>query len=271
MSSNVILPRIKGSKRLLPLSDFHCGSRVGLTAPEDQGGPHKKEQANLWEWTKFQIQKILPVDYLLLNGDVIDGPNPRGGGSQQITTSSVEQIEMAYRVLLELGLTSSKNVKDQIMMTYGTAYHTGKVDDFEKILAVNLKAKIDDKLRMRIPVGKKKWVVTAKHHTKGSSIPHGPATVMSKDWLWDAVAGGVIPDVYIHSHVHRYYRVDQLDGTTVLSTPALQGAGVKYARAMANAIVHFGFVYIDFYEDDFHIHKVWRNLQVEDETEIKLA
>jgi hypothetical protein len=83
-------------KRVLTVSDFHCGSEPGLTPPPWQ---QTELGGELWEAFEEMIEPIRPIDILVGNGDLIDGKSYRTGGTDVITTDRVEQVEMAVEVV----------------------------------------------------------------------------------------------------------------------------------------------------------------------------
>ena len=136
----------KKTRRVLTLGDFHCGHVAGLTPPHWQRKAVVEEddvttkwnkwcrlETALWaEWTKIR-KKIGKVDVLLVNGDCIDGRGERSGGTELITTNRTEQCDMAEYIIRQVGA-------DKVIMTYGTAYHSGGFEDWEDAIATNIGA-----------------------------------------------------------------------------------------------------------------------------------
>ena len=235
-------------KRIAILSDFHCGSIVGLTPPawwltekDDDDSKTKRQkyavvQRALWEFYSSNLKKQGPYDAMFLNGDQIDGTGHRSGGTEQITTDRQEQAEMAVKAA-RVGISA----KTKVVCTYGTAYHTGDGEDFENLVASDLNAKI----------GSHEWVdvdgvmFDLKHHCASSSVPHGRHTGVARDRLWNVLwnerAMSPKADVIVGSHVHYY---DFCGGVNWLglTTPALQGLGTKYGSRQCSGTVDFGFL-----------------------------
>lgn len=235
-------------KRVLIISDFHCGHIVGLTPPGWQLSPtdikevgDKRDkfiaaQKACWNWYSDTIKQCGPFDVVIANGDLIDGTGHRSGGTEQATLDRLNQCEMAERCLNETGSKAKK------YLTIGTAYHTGEAEDFETIIAKGAKA---------TAIGSHEWidvegvVFDVKHHCGSSSVPHARHTAIARDHLWNQLWAerGLQPKshVIIRSHVH-YYTFCGGPGWTAITTPALQGYGTKYGSRRCSGIVDFGFI-----------------------------
>lgn len=237
-------------KRVAIISDLHCGHKAGLTPPswqsaadEDKAHPDHKlavYAAKLWDWYDAEVKATGAVDLLVVNGDAIDGKGERSGGSEQLTTDREEQVMMAEKAIR---LWKAR----QTLLVYGTAYHTGKEEDWERVLANNLGSHI----------GSHEWanvdgvVFDFKHHIGSSSIPHGRYTAAARDRLWNSIWADedLQPqsDIVIRSHVH--YHAVSMDWSPArkqyrmaMTTPPLQGMGTKYGARRCSGIVHYGFL-----------------------------
>lgn len=235
-------------KRVLILSDLHCGHRVGLT-PEPWQYPVKsdavrykwgKVQRQCWKWYVDSLKEHGPFDVVILNGDAVDGKGFRSGGTEQITTDRLEQVEMAALCVREA---QTKDTK--VIVVRGTPYHCGADEDLEDALAREVGA---------IKVGNHEWpnvegvVFDVKHAVGSSSVPHGRHTAISRERLWGLLWAerGEAPkaDVFIRSHVH-YHSFAGGPGWLAMTTPALQSLGSKYGAKMCAGVVDFGFVVFD--------------------------
>ena len=232
---------MKGRKRIVAVSDLHCGSVVGLTPP---GQWHKKEavrsvQRELWGWYDREIRALGKVDAVLVLGDAIDGKGQRQGGIEQYTTDMIEQAEIAAQCL---GIINTK----QFVMCAGTPYHTGQEEDFETLIAKELHATF----------GGHEWaeaygvVFDLKHKIGSSAVPHGRHTAMARERLWNQLwalrDGAPKADILLRGHVHYF---NYCGGPTWLgmTLPALQGLGSRYGVRQCSGIVDFGFVHFDIF------------------------
>jgi hypothetical protein len=232
-------------KRLVCISDLHCGHRVGLTPPYYQtaipGKQYHRIQVELWDQYVKWAEELQPIDILLVNGDAIDGKGKRSGSSELITADRNQQCDMSEIAINQL---EAKN----IIMTYGTGYHTGNGEDYEYQLAKRLNADISSQQFFQV----NNTTFDAKHKVGGSSIPHGRATPLAKERLWNYIWNEFSEqpkaDVIIRSHVH-YHTFTGEDHWLAMTTPALQGQGSKFGARICNGTVHFGLVWFDCHDD----------------------
>jgi hypothetical protein len=246
----------------LVLADLHCGHKVGFTPPDFDKRPGSgygsreseqyKHRSKIFRHFKPVIIELSP-DIVILNGDLIDGRGDKSGSTELITTDRGEQCDMATAVIRDV---TPQN--PEFVMSYGTAYHTGELEDWEDQIFDSLNAKkisAEDNIRVR---GK---AINYRHHAGRSSIPHGKGTPLSKEWLWNALAAlrGEYPKaaVVIRSHNHYFFHVGDADYIAV-STPALQGYGTKFGARRATGLVDVGVCWLDVYADgrvvlDWHV------------------
>lgn len=241
-------PYKKPMRRILLISDLHCGHVVGLTPPGWQMQPvvgasaTKRDkfinvQQECWEWYMSSLKKYGPFDVVIVNGDLIDGSGWRSGGTEQSVIDRLHQCEMAEYCIRQ---TMGKNTK--VYITIGTAYHTGEAEDFETVVANGIGAN---------KIGSHEWidiegvVFDVKHHVGSSSVPHGRHTAIARERLWNVLWAerGLQPKAHvtIRSHVHYYDFCGGVDWIG-MTTPALQGYGTKYGARRCSGLVDFGFV-----------------------------
>lgn len=228
-----------GPQRWLMIGDLHCGSLFGLTPPPwhvKARGHLTKFQSELWGWFIAEVARCGPFDGAIWNGDLVDGPGRHNGGSEQITTNMLEQVEMAIECVAKVNAPVNH-------FTYGTAYHTGDREDFDKLIANHFKAPIQDKLFIEIGG----VVFDIRHHASRGSVPYG-LFGPGKERMWNALLSqrGEEPkaDVVLRSHVH-WYRYSGAEDYLAMTLPALQGPMTKYGRRCAGDYT-MGFVIFDF-------------------------
>lgn len=226
-------------KRVVIVSDLHCGHWAGLTPPAWQFHPSRNPegsrlQAETWRWFVATIGPLRP-DVLVCNGDAIDGKGQRSGSVELITADLEEQAEMAIVCLRE-----AKAV--HYMLTYGTPYHvSADGQDWEGHVARELGGTI----------GGHEWlecegvVFDFKHKVGSSQIPHGRHTAVARERLWNVLWAeqdlGHRAHVLVRSHVHYHDFCGDPD-FLAMTTPALQGPGSIYGVRQCSGIVHFGFI-----------------------------
>jgi hypothetical protein len=233
-------------KRLLLISDLHCGHQFGMTPPQWQYNARDGYQAKVglfqrefWNWFSAEIEEVKkenPIDILILNGDAIDGKGERSGGTELVTTDRNEQVKIAKYCI---DFCEAKQIK----IISGTPYHTGKEEDFEATLAALLGGKYHNHLHINIAGVK----FDIRHKVASSIIPHGRYTAPRREALWGALWAerGLMDkaDFYIRSHVH-YYTASMDASNCVLTTPCLQG-WTKYGSRECSGVVDLGFIVFD--------------------------
>ena len=235
-------------KRVVILSDLHCGHMVGLTPPSwhdtlsENASPARKKLAEFRHksfsifWN--EIKKLQPIDVLLVNADCIDGRGDRSGGTELITIDRDYQCDMASEII--------KCAKaKKIVMTYGTPYHTGQLEDFENQIAKEVKA---TKISGHEWVDVNGLVFDLKHKVGSSGIPHGRFTAVAKEKFWNTLWSerdeNPKSNIIIRSHVH-YHSFCGGSDWLAMTTPALQGPGSKYGTRQCSGTVDFGFLHFD--------------------------
>ncbi len=221
-------------RKILVISDLHCGAITGLTPPKWQTNAAQKTMYNIYKnWVKTQG----PYDIVIVNGDAIDGTDRKGQGTECITTDRLEQVEIAYACIRE-------SKCDNVQIIAGTPYHTGEGEDFEKVLADNFNANFKGHGYYNI----EGLEFNIKHKQSGSAMPHmktGPlAREISQNRNW--FLEGVEPkaDVLIRSHTHYFTQVTSQD-CIAFSTPGLQALGNKYGSRQCTSPIHFGLLVLE--------------------------
>ena len=236
-------------KRLVAISDLHCGHMVGLTHPdfdacakEGDSAKHFQTRRACWDFYTECLTSLQPIDILLVNGDAIDGKGDRSGGTEQLTCDRSEQVEMATAAIV-----ASK--AKAVYMTYGTGYHVGRDEDWEGEIARQVEAK---------HIGGHDWlkldniVFDYKHKLSNSQVPHGRHTSIAREHLWNLLwsehSEQPIANIIIRSHVH-YFNYCGGSNWLAVSTPALQAKGTKYGAREMSGTVDFGLVWFEVTEN----------------------
>lgn len=242
------------SKRVLVLSDLHCGHVIGLTPPSWHDSPPKsaskerkllsKTRQKLWAAYQRAIEALGDIDIVVCNGDAIDGRGEASGGSELLTIDRDEQADMAAECI--------KLCKaPKVYFTAGTPYHSGKLEDFErqtmKVVSDSKYTKeVDFKGRLYLSVNGVQF--DFRHKVGASGIPHGRHSAVAREALWGRLWAddGITPnvDIVVRSHVH-YAAYSGTPGRLQLTTPALQGLGSKYGTRQCSGIVDWGFTVFD--------------------------
>ncbi len=228
-------------KRVLVISDEHTGHDLGLTHPSDDfddGTTHYQVRRTIWDWYCPLVKKLKP-HIVINNGDCIDGKGKKSGGTEQLTADRMKQCKMSVKTL------SVIPGKPKFFMSYGTGYHTGDDEDFEDIIAREMKA---EKIGAEDTIDVNGLLINYRHHVGSSGIPHGRHTAVAKEKLWNNIWSerGEYPkaDVILRSHVH-YHNFCGGPGWLAMTTPALQGYGSKYGARRCTGAVDVGMVHFD--------------------------
>lgn len=240
-------------KRLVIISDLHCGHRAGLTPPgwgysEDSESETRRHFAKLqrlqWEWFSETIAALQPIDTLLVNGDAIDGKGERSGGTELFEADRHEQAAIAARCISEARA-------KKVYIIRGTPYHVGKEEDFEDTVAQLVEA---DHIGYHDWIDVEGVIFDCKHKTSSSVIPHGRHTGPARAKLWNSLWAerGLQPKAHVIVRSHVHYLDYSGDATgLVMVTPALQSFGSKYGAAQCEGTVDVGLVNFDCEKGDY--------------------
>jgi predicted phosphodiesterase len=245
-------------KKILAISDLHCGHKVGLTPPSQWAASRTKEgklQRGLWDGFERSIQGMRGCDVLLVLGDCIDGKGHRSGGSEQLTTDMIEQTEWATECL--------KYIKPkQVAMVAGTPYHAGEDTDYEGLIAKELGAEFGGQLWVEVDG----VTFNLRHKVGSSQLPHTRHTAIARErlhqFLWsdrEAVPDQflwsdreAVPEsqVILRGHTHYHVYSGGADWVAMI-LPALQGLGSKFGERQCGGIVDFGAVHFTVDKGEF--------------------
>ena len=244
-------------KRVVIISDLHCGHLFGLTPPEywfgqDEGGglrKVKKFQRELWNFYATQMKKLQPIDLLIVNGDAVEGKGERSGSIELVTADRHEQVRMAQICIEEAR-------PKAVRILCGTPYHTGIDEQFERSLCDVLDIE-DKKFDIHGFYQIEGWKFDVKHKVTSSYVPHGRMTGIARARLWNAVwhvegERQPLADIVIRSHVH-YFSYAGWGSWLGITTPALSYNSI-YGKRDCEGLVDVGFIYFDLAKEDYE----WR-------------
>lgn len=238
---------MKDKTRILIIGDMHCGHVTGLTPPDwwwsDEGeGETRKHiaQYQRWAWKQYceSLDEWRPFDRVLVMGDCIDGKGLRAGSNEEITTDRDEQAEMAA-VCIKQARAS------RIALVYGTPYHTGVDEEWEKAVAREVKA---EQIGHKVFIETNGHCIDARHYVGGAQNPKSKATsllgaqVSNDQWVRE-YKDHPKADIFIRGHVHRCCVIDE-PATLSATIPGLQG-WTKFGASRCDLVVHFGIMILD--------------------------
>lgn len=235
-----------GSKRVLVLSDLHCGHNLGLTHP-DYFNHFKEIQQVGWDFYSKNIKKLGKIDLLICNGDMTEGPG-RKGTREHITSDMKEQQEMAIACIEQVPA-------KKIVFLRGTPFHSTNDMEYEDAIAKYFKSEIHDSRKINV----NNCILHARHTTGRSGTAYSSITSLQRSavvqMLNDIESDSIKADIFIRSHIHNYNYVDR-ELFSAVTTPALQFAGSSYGRTCTGQY-SYGFVFFDIRgKKDFDLHKV---------------
>jgi len=245
------MPSKKRRRKIVVLSDEHCGHIVGLTPPSWQwageGGTRYKRakfhrvQQEIWNRYYAYSKQIGPVDLVVHLGDMIDGKGERSGGAELLTGDRQDQVDMAVEC-------ARVWKTDQRRVILGTPYHSGACEEWEIEVARDLDCKwgIHDFVEIN------GVVFDLKHHIGRSEVPHTRSTALAREAYWNLIwnVSEYAPRAnwILRGHVHysewcgRYVGSEAI---TAMTAPSLQGMGTRFGAKRMSGTVHWGLIYIE--------------------------
>lgn len=224
-------------KRMLVLSDTHCGHLWGLTPPvywTQYDEAIYNFQKESWTWFTNTISLLRPFDMIIANGDMIDGRGEKSGSTELIMVDRMKQAEMASEII---NMTEATDV----LITRGTEYHVGNIEQFEDCIAKNTNAKeISDKLRFKINGS----LFDVRHHVGKTSVPWSELTASLKELILANLERDEQINLLIRSHIHKYTQGSLGVNQIALTTPGLQGHS-RFGTRKCIGRVDFGAIVID--------------------------
>jgi len=233
-------------KRLLVISDMHCGHLSGITHPDyqwenDSETAWRKKQCEYqkWAWKTFMsyVDEFRPYNGLIVLGDCIDGTGKKKSSNEHLTTDRDEQVDMAVAAIQSIGI-------KKISMVRGTPFHTGMGERWENRIAKQVKAEIGNHIYLTV----NGTVISCKHFVGGSQAPASKATGIAKEqvsndqWMRDYEEHPKA-NIFLRGHRHRSIILDEPQ-TLSMVCPGLQG-GTNYGSLQCAMPVHFGIIVLD--------------------------
>jgi len=220
-------------RTLLLVSDLHVGSRWGLFPRDFQLSTGEVYQLNRGQefllscWGHMLTQMPKRFDVLIVNGDAINGPNPKESARDQVEQDPEWQVRAALALLQPV----AKRARETYL-TQGSTYHVGEAAKHEERLAWMLGAVPD-------PAGHYAWDwlvldiqgvrLDIAHHQ--SVVMRYLAVPLEREQQFDRMIAdlkGGSADLIVRSHAHRLMDLN-VDGDLALGLPAWQ-LQTRYAR-----------------------------------------
>lgn len=208
----------KSSKTILIYSDIHVGSKVSVCSesPEiidsENYTPNKAQKALFQVWKEVNQEIQTKPDVVVINGEPIDGANPKSMGSGVWSTNLVDQIR-DFKQIMKYVPTSKK-----MIFVRGSGYHvnTGGATNLEEIVAEEMKA---DRYRAYGGSGFTDYEANLELNGKYFNFTHHIGFAQWEAYRTTALARELVKmhfeherrghhtDVIVRSHVHYYVQV----------------------------------------------------------------
>ena len=244
-------------KRIVVISDLHCGHRAGLTPPawqwsddpgefdgrsaESRAWFGKLQRIN-WDWYVKKMRALQPIDGLVVNGDAVDGAKHP---TECIHADPNDQVDMAEQCIRVVKF-------KKLLIIRGTPYHTGQFSDVEDRIAERFSGcALGDHDQVTV----NGLCIDFKHKTGGGKRPHttggGPRAERFDLDMYHKAGRMPLVHVVVRSHTHqKFYHPYELGDTKFaeIITPSLQCYGSKYGSRQCSGFVDFGIGYFDVYD-----------------------
>src|SRR5438128_419235 len=139
------VPINKTTRNILVLGDLHIGSMYGLLPPDfvscdGSERPQNEGQKYLWEcWEDLKRRAAkFSIDSVVVNGDVIEGKQPKQKASELTLVAPNDQEAAAVFLLRDLRNWIEKNTGREVPFYFiqGTEYHEGRgAEELESVAA----------------------------------------------------------------------------------------------------------------------------------------
>jgi len=212
-------------RRVLCISDLHCGSVWGLWHPDYKTRHQNTIRLNSvqeeiyekWELMREEVNEGEGYDTVFLIGDLIDGLNKRNYGMERMVSNLNEQVGVVLKLLKPIC-----KGKEVIGIT-GSAYHGSADYEIDRRICNELRGKYGGSI----------CNVRLKHTDKIINIAHGSGfppqyigTKMSKEILLSIMSAKLEKtpniDILIRGHFHEYAHLEMLNRHFILN-PAWEG------------------------------------------------
>jgi hypothetical protein len=207
-------------KKILVLNDLHVGSSYGLLPPsftDTMGNVHEQNSGQKYLWDRFTatLNKIQPqkIDAVVLNGDLLDGSQPKNKGVPLTLHRLPDQREAAVKTLEEV---KNRFPKAEWFWIEGTPYHE-TTDEVSQAAFNLLGTKQTVRRTLKLRVGK---AVIQFHHETSFTSAVTKAGSLEKElingWLAEAMNDWDKAHCEIRAHCHYFAYVGRKDRLAIV-------------------------------------------------------
>jgi len=220
------MPTANGTRNVLVIGDLHVGSMYGLLPPDfiSCDGAEKVQndgQKYLWEcWEDLKRKAArFSIDCVVVNGDVIEGKQPKQKASELTLVAPNDQEAAAVFLLRDLRNWLEKNMRRKVPFYFiqGTEYHDGRgAEELESIAARIEGANIESTFVGRhckevLDLDMDGVALNFAHHVGGGSGFSRSGSI-DTEAVWAQLAGSKgqakPPDLIVRSHLHFYMHIE---------------------------------------------------------------
>lgn len=208
--------------RIRVVGDLHVGSEYGLWPPgvRYRGRAYPQNVGQRWLWRHWlRGWRDLPrPDVVVLNGDLIEGPQPRAGGSGTMSTD----LDLQQEALLQaLGPIVELNPRPRLYVVEGTAYHEPvRLVPVARLVGASTHhgQLVSADVRLRVY----RWRILIGHHPDAGQVMYR-GTALERQIVWSLLRSAAEYEhrydaiVVGHLHTLAYLRVYR---TLAVSCPA---------------------------------------------------
>jgi hypothetical protein len=205
--------------RIGVVSDLHCGSIFGLLPPDFRSAneaviKQNPGQAYLWECWLHAAKWMGAVDALVINGDIIDGPQPAQRAKECCLTMMQDQGRAAKETVDPLIKETKPN---KIYVIQGSEYHDDKSGEAaegfaEAVGACAYSGLGTGRFSREVLDLEIDGVIINFAHGISTSVGFYRATALDREGIFSALAGkeAKMPkaDCVIRSHAHNFVHVE---------------------------------------------------------------
>lgn len=230
--------------KILIVNDMQVGSKYALMPEkwrDDEGEqfyPNEIQSCILKKWNEM-CEKEKDVNYLILNGEGIDGVQAASRGREVWTTDLSTQIDAAEELLKRIEY-------DKLLVTYGSIYHTDANLNADQMLAKQLGAtKSGWEINFR-PKGTGSTFHLSHEIGVSTSVAYYRTTAIARELVAALLQQDELYkyDVIVRSHAH-YFVMVRFSKQIGLVTPCWQARTPYMVRKGLSLVPKLGYVVLE--------------------------
>jgi hypothetical protein len=205
-------------KKVLAISDLHCGGMSGLLPPNyynadrDLYLKQSRVQEFVFEYYRVMCKEIGRVDLVICNGDIVEGLNKHGKGKDVLITDMMVQCDIAKTVLSMIDC-------NHYIFTQGSNYHVNDNPSADEMICHEMNG---DWYGWFGDVMVDNITINVQHETSFTKDPSNQFNSQQKDISLLKLQGDDPADIYLRSHIHRFTYTGNSNSMTV-TTPCWKG------------------------------------------------